>query len=114
QVTDAGYREGAQATVEQIRALPGVRQVIDPFGPAGAFLVSEDGRIAFAEIVYGVTAREVGPDGIAALVATDQPARDAGLRVEYGGPVVERLGPEETRTSELIGLSVAMIVLAVA
>ena len=114
QVADPGYRAGAQATLEEIRALPEVRQVIDPFGPAGAFLVSDDGRVAFAEIVYGVTAREVGPDGVAALVATDRPARDAGLQVEYGGPVVERLGPEEARTSELIGLSVAMIVLAVA
>jgi len=113
-VTDPSYREGAQATLEDIRALPQVRQVIDPFGPAGTFLISEDGRIAFAEIVYGVTAREVGPEGVAALVATGQHARDAGLQVEYGGPVVERLGPEETRTSELIGLSVAMIVLAVA
>jgi RND superfamily putative drug exporter len=113
-VTDPQYRAGAQATLEEIQALPEVRQVIDPFGPAGAFLVSADGRIAFAEVVYGVTAREVGPDGVAALVATDQPARDAGLQVEYGGPVVERIGPEETRTSELIGLTVAMIVLAVA
>ncbi len=114
QVTDPAYRAGAQATLEEIRALPDVRQVIDPFGPAGAFLVSADGRVAFAEIVYGITAREVGPDGVEALVDTGRPARDAGLQVEYGGPVVERLGPDETRTSELIGLSVAMIVLAVA
>ena len=113
-VTDPRYQAGAQATLEEIRALPEVREVIDPFGPAGAFLVSQDGTVAFAEIVYGVTAREVGSDGVAALVATDQPARDAGLQVEYGGPVVERLGPDDTRTSELIGLSVAMIVLAIA
>ncbi len=113
-VTDPEHRAGAQATLEEIRTLPQVRQVIDPFGPAAAFLVSDDGRIAFAEIVYGVTAREVGPDGVAALVATDRPARDAGLQVAHGGPVVERLGPDEARTSELIGLSVAMIVLAVA
>jgi RND superfamily putative drug exporter len=43
-----------------------------------------------------------------------RPALAAGLDVAYGGPVVERLGPEETRTSELIGLSVAIVVLAVA
>src|SRR5690606_17796191 len=69
---------------------------------------------AFAEIAYDTTAREVGTDGVAALTATDAPALAAGLDVAYGGPVVERLGPEETRTSELIGLSVAIVVLAVA
>jgi RND superfamily putative drug exporter len=113
-VTDPQFRSGAQGTLDQIRALPRVRQVIDPFGPAGGFLVSPDGRIAFAEIVYAVTAREVGVDGVDALTATAGPARDAGLDVAFGGPVVERIGPDDTHASELIGLAVAVIVLAVA
>ena len=113
-VTDPAPRSGIEGTLDQIRVLPHVTQVIDPFGPAAAFLVSDDGRIAFAEIAYDTTAREVGTEGVAALTATDGPARAAGLDVAYGGPVVERLGPEETRTSELIGLSVAIVVLAVA
>ena len=113
-VTDPAPRSGIEGTLDQIRVLPHVTQVIDPFGPAAAFLVSDDERIAFAEIAYDTTAREVGTDGVAALTATDAPALAAGLDVAYGGPVVERLGPEETRTSELIGLSVAVLVLAVA
>lgn len=113
-VTDAAFRSGAERTLDEIRELPHVTQVIDPFGPAGLFLVSQDGRFAFAEIVYDTTAREVGTAGVSALTATDAPALAAGLDVAYGGPVVERLGPEETRTSELIGLSVAVLVLAVA
>src|SRR5690606_16758064 len=68
----------------------------------------------FAEIVYAVTAREVGVDGVDALTATAGPARDAGLDVAFGGPVVERIGPDDTHASELIGLAVAVIVLAVA
>ena len=113
-VTDPAPWSGIEGTLDQIRALPHVTQVIDPFGPAAAFLVSDDERIAFAEIAYDTTAREVGTGGVAALTATDAPALAAGLDVAYGGPVVERLGPEETRTSELIGLSVAIVVLAVA
>jgi RND superfamily putative drug exporter len=113
-VTDPPLRAAAQATLAQIRDLHHVRQVTDPFGPASAFLVSADGRIAFAEILYSVTAREVGAAGVADLTATADPAREAGLEVAYGGPVVERVGPDEARSSELIGLSVAVVVLAVA
>ena len=51
--------------------------MIDPFGPAGAFLVSDDGRVAFAEIVYGVTAREVGPDGVVSATVPGQTAPQA-------------------------------------
>lgn len=114
QVTEPGFQAGAQATLDEIRALPHVASVIEPFGPASAFLVSDDGRIAFAEISYDVSNREVGPDGVEALLATAGPARDAGLQVAYGGPVIERVGPDDSHTSELIGLAVAVVVLAIA
>lgn len=65
--------------------------MVDPFGPAGVFLVSADGRFAFAEIVYGVTALEVGPDGLAAHVATDRPARgQRGPRIWTQQPTCSR------------------------
>jgi len=107
-------KAGIDATLQQARAVPHVIAVVDPFSPEGFGRVSRDGRIAFAELRYEIDGRAVGSGGIADLVATEAPAEAAGVQVEYGGDIVERQNPEQARTSEIIGLTVAMVVLLVA
>ncbi len=113
-ITAPSYRASIEAVLEGVRDAPGVLQVIDPFGPAAAFFVSPDSRTAFAEVVYEVKAREVSDSEIEALIATGSLAEEADLTIGFGGEVVEQLEPEQSRRSELIGLSVAVIVLLAA
>ena len=101
-------------TLRRIGALPHVRQVIDPFGPAAPLLQSKDGTVAYAQILYDLDAHSVPKDQIDALFDTAEPARAAGIRVGYGGQVVERTDPEQARTSEIIGVVAAVLVLLVA
>jgi len=104
-------RAGIDATLQEARKVPHVIAVVDPFSPEGFGRVSRDGRIAFAELRYDIDGRAVGSGGIAELVATAEPARAAGVQVEYGGDIVERQNPEQARTSEIIGITVAILVL---
>lgn len=113
-ITAASYRSSIEAVLDGVRDAPGVQQVIDPFGPAAAFFVSPDSRTAFAEVVYEVKAREVSDSEIETLVATGSLAEQADLTIGFGGEVVEQLEPEQSRRSELIGLSVAVVVLLAA
>jgi len=113
-VTAPSPRASIDAVLQAVRDAPGVQEVIDPFGPASAFFVSPDNRTVFAEVVYDVKAREVSDSEIAALIATGERAEDAGLTVGFGGEVVEQLEPEQSRRAEIIGLSVAVVVLLVA
>lgn len=107
-------KAGIDATLQQTRTVPHVIAVVDPFSPEGFGRVSRDGHIAFAELRYDIDGRAVGSGGIAELVATAEPARAAGVQVEYGGDIVERQNPEQARTSEIIGVAVAVLVLLVA
>lgn len=113
-VDDPDNQAAIGETLVRIAALDHVGQVIDPFGPAAALLQSPDGTVAYAQIIYDIGARSVPEDQIEALFDTARPARAAGIEVGYGGQVVERTDPEQARTSEIIGLVVAVIVLLVA
>ena len=113
-VDDPANQTAITATLARVAELDHVRQVIDPFGPAAALLQSRDGTVAYAQIIYDVPARAVPKDQIEALFDTAAPARAAGIEVGYGGQAVERTDPEQARTSEIIGLVVAVIVLLVA
>ena len=112
---DAPARQRAiAATLAEVEALDHVKQVIGPVGPAAPLLTSEDGRFAWAQVLFDVDAPSVPDEVVDAFVATDGPARAAGLEVGYGGEVVEQVEPEATRTGEIIGVLVALVVLAVA
>ncbi|HEX7095763.1 MAG TPA: MMPL family transporter, partial [Acidimicrobiales bacterium] len=88
--------------------------VADPLAPDGAHLVSDDGTIAYAEVRFDVQAQDAGREAVDALEHAGRHAAAAGVQVEYGGDVVEANAVEEGVSSELIGLSVAVVVLLIA
>lgn len=113
-ISDPQAAAAIAATLERVRSLDGVSEVIDPLGPAASLLQSADGSIAYAPIIYDRGPREVTKSQIEELFDTGAPAEDAGLEVGFGGQVVERNEPEQARTSEIIGLVAAVVVLLIA
>ncbi|HWJ63683.1 MMPL family transporter [Aquihabitans sp. G128] len=113
-IDDPANEAAIRETLGRIAALDRVHQIIDPFGPAAPILQSPDGTVAYAQIIYDAGVRAVPKDQLEALFATADPAHAAGIEVGYGGQIVERTEPEQARTSEIIGLIVAVIVLLVA
>ena len=109
---DAAVAVGA--TVEALDRLRGVRTVIGPVGPAAALLTSDDGRTAWAQIVFDDDAFDVPDEVLDGVVAVGDAATDEGLTVGFGGQPFERVESESTRTGEIIGLAVALVVLLVA
>ena len=113
-ISDPEAARAVAETLERVRDLEGVRVVIDPLGPAATLLQSDDGRVAYAPIIYDRGPREVTKSQIQELFDTGAPATEAGLEVGFGGQVVERNEPEHARTSEIIGLIAAVVVLLIA
>ncbi|WP_350278733.1 MMPL family transporter [Kribbella sp. HUAS MG21] len=97
-----------QQTLERIGAAPQVARVLDPFT---AKAISEDGRTGYAQVTYEVTPDEVTPEAREAIAAAVEPARAAGLTVEYGGDAMQEGG--EQQLTEVIGLGVAAVVLLI-
>jgi len=97
-----------------VALLPNVVGVEDPTEPGGQAGVSADRTIAFATVHYEGGISELGRRAADRLAETVAPARAAGLQVETGGPLVEFTHLPETRSSEVVGVTTAVVVLFVA
>jgi putative drug exporter of the RND superfamily len=110
-----------QAAIAQVETnlqpgtAPHVSQVIGPTTPViGSALVSQDGTIAYLRVQYDEPATSLPRDTVDQLEAAAKPATDAGLRVEFGGEVVDYLTRDEGGDADRIGLIFAVIILLIA
>ena len=80
----------------------------------GVAFVSQDGTIGYTQVQFDESAPDLGTEAFTEIEAASQPAVDAGMRVEYGGPVVDYGNQVKSGDSEAIGLIVAVIILLLA
>ncbi|HMD11562.1 MAG TPA: MMPL family transporter, partial [Marmoricola sp.] len=109
-VTGAAARHSVDQARAALARVPHVVDVTNPFDPRGP-TVSPDGRTAFATLAFDTD--KIGPVEYEAAQAATKGLREAGMQVEYTG----LLGLAESNSppaSEMLGLLIAIIVLAVA
>jgi len=106
-LSDADNRAAVEASVAKAKKADGVVAVVDPYE---THAISKDGRIGFADVIYPVPADEIDDAQRDELAATADPARDAGLQVEYGGGIVTE---KATSTAETMGMMIGFVVLAI-
>ena len=108
-VTDAEATQAIDEVFETLGTVEGVSLAVAPAPERG---IARDGSVAFGEIRYPVSFLEVEESTTEAVEAAVQPARDAGLTVEFGGEVVPGRVTEPP-SSEAIGLAFAVVILLV-
>ncbi len=110
-------RGAAQSAVDAALAsageVPGVQDVGDPFAGTGGRL-SEDGRIAFADVQFAEASFDVPLEDVDLLKEEALAAVDgSGVEIQFTGPVIQNSEPPATGTSELLGLLAAIVILLV-
>jgi RND superfamily putative drug exporter len=112
---------GSQAAITQTEAnlqpgtAPHVTQVIGPTTPdVGSVFVSKDETIGYMRVQYDEAATGLPSNTLDQLEAAARPAQQAGLRVEFGGPVTDYLSRDEGGDADTIGLVFAVIILLIA
>ena len=106
-------RAAIEAAVTAAEKVPGVVSVSDPFAK-GSTQVSDNGRVAYADVQFSQTAVDVPKASVTQLQDTATAAANAGgVQVEFGGPVIANAEPPTTGISELIGILVAIVILLV-
>jgi RND superfamily putative drug exporter len=106
-LTESADRQAVEATVAELKKLPQVVGVTDPFQTG---TVSKDGRIAYAIVAYPVPVANVTSHAQSALLASGGPAKAAGISVNFGGQVAQA----QTKTgTELVGILIAFLVLLI-
>ena len=104
------HREAIASVLTDVATVDHVESVADPFA---AGTVSEDGRIAFAELTLDAPEREIGKPAFAVLSDAVAGSDVSGVQVELGGDAVFLNAEDETSGHIGIGLLVALLVLLV-
>jgi len=106
-LTDAADHQAVEGTLAELRKLPQVVGVTDPY-QAGT--VSKNGRIAYAVVAYPVAVADVTTKAQTALLASGGPVKAAGIDVNFGGQVAQASTKTDT---EAIGVLIAFLVLLI-
>lgn len=108
-LTDTPARAAIDAAVTAVAALPHVASARSPFDTGS---VSPDGRTVLVNVAYDVTADEITDEDRRQLLEAVSTAEAAGVDVEVGGSATQA-APNAGHTSEIVGLLVAAVVLAI-
>jgi uncharacterized membrane protein YdfJ with MMPL/SSD domain len=111
---DPAARRAVEETVRRMRAVSHVTSVTSPFARgARSMLLSKDHQTAITQVLLDVNGGQVTRELASEVMAAARPARDTGIQVEAGGVLGVRLSEEKSRRSEMIGLAVGIVILAV-
>ncbi len=109
--TVADAEDAVNTSVTNATALDHVLSAVSPFAIPNSPQISQDGTIAYATINFDVPTTSLDEDYLSEFDSAIQPARDAGLEVEYGG-AAGQIGTETSdKTSEALGLACALVLL---
>ncbi|MBK1783600.1 MMPL family transporter [Prauserella cavernicola] len=96
--------------VAELNTLPGVTSATDPLDP-NAPAVNPEQTTAYSTVTYDAGPGEVSAEERDALTAAADDARTGGLTVEVGGDISQQ-APEIGGAAEIIGVVIALLVLA--
>jgi uncharacterized membrane protein YdfJ with MMPL/SSD domain len=96
-----------------VAKLPDVLSASDPLADKSSNGVSPDGSIVNAPVSFSVVPASLDQSYLDSLNNAVAPARKAGLQVEYGGGAGQIAQQGHDRTSEVIGIALALILLLI-
>jgi RND superfamily putative drug exporter len=100
-----------KTSMAAVSKLPDVVAATDPLANSQSPYVSKDGTVVNAPVSFSVVPASLHRDYLDSLDAAVQPARAAGLEVEYGGGAGQIGKQADDTLSEAIGLALALLLL---
>ncbi|MEA2177646.1 MAG: hypothetical protein QOG77_943, partial [Solirubrobacteraceae bacterium] len=110
-LSDPEHRAAVEGALAEIKALPNVEQVGDPFAEGGS--MSENGRIAAADVRYDLEPDALEKSDGEALLSAAETAEKGGVDVAARGVLIDLASEQEAPVGELIGVAIALILLTV-
>lgn len=109
-VTDPALAPRIDQAVAAANAIPDIAAAA---GPTQTRQIAPDGRVGLGTVQWTAPIGEVSDSALSELDAAMQPARDAGLQVEYSGAVFPGYKVAVPHLPEIIGISVAFVILLI-
>jgi RND superfamily putative drug exporter len=101
-------KEHAAAVEESLRATADAENVAS----IGELTYAKDGKTAYAQVLPSQALGDMSvEEGEAIHAAAEQPLEGSGVSVDAGGQLGSKISKSESKTSELIGIAAAMLIL---
>jgi RND superfamily putative drug exporter len=111
-LTDSKYSQAVNQAAADAAKAPDVASVVNPLTAQGASALSKDQRTGYLSVTLSVSPGALSVDDAQTIIdAAAKPAQAAGIQVETGGQLGEKVSKPATETSELIGIIAAMVIL---
>ncbi len=110
-LTDSKYATAVDQAAADVAKAPNVASVVNPLTPQGAAALSKDQSTGYLSVTLAVSPGELSKDEAQTIIDAANPAKAAGLQVETGGQLGQKVSKPSTESSELIGIIAAMVIL---
>jgi RND superfamily putative drug exporter len=111
-LTDAKYASAVDQAAAAVAKAPHVAAVVNPLTPQGATALSKSKSTGYLSVTLAVSPGELSKDEAQQIIDAADPAKAAGLEVETGGQLGQKVSKPATESSELIGIIAAMVILS--
>jgi putative drug exporter of the RND superfamily len=106
------YEQAIERAVAKMRTAPKVASASSPFASHGTAL-NKSGTIGYISLTTSVSPGSLSTEEAQAIIDAAHPAVAAGLEVQTGGQLGQKVSQPSTESSELIGIIAAMVILTV-
>ena len=111
-LTDSRYSSAVNQAAADVAKAPDVASVVNPLTPQGASALSKDQATGYLPVTLSVSPGALSVDDAQTIInAAAKPAQAAGIQVETGGQLGQKVSKPSTESSELIGIIAAMVIL---
>src|SRR3984885_12994449 len=111
ELTDPKNAEAVNKSAASVAKEPNVAAVVNPLTPQGSTALSKDKTTGYLSVTLGVSPGSLSVEEVEKTIDGANPARAAGLEVETGGQLGQKVSKPATESSELIGIIAAMLIL---
>jgi RND superfamily putative drug exporter len=111
-LTDSTYAAAVNEAAAGVAKAPDVASVVNPLTPQGAAALSKDQSTGYLSVTLSVSPGSLSVDDAQTIInAAAKPAVAAGIQVETGGQLGQKVSKPSTESSELIGILAAVVIL---
>ena len=111
-LTDSKYSSAVNQAAADVAKAPDVASVVNPLTSQGASALSKDQATGYLSVTMSVRPGALSVEDAQTIInAAAKPAQAAGIQVQTGGQLGQKVSKPSTESSELIGIIAAMVIL---
>src|SRR6476646_7084993 len=110
-VTDKDNKQAITDSYKAIKKIKFVHSATSPFAQGAGAQISKDKKTAFISVLLNACYNELTEQQAQRVLDAAKPGEQAGMEVVGGGSIGSTLSPNDTSTSDVIGILAAMIIL---